>query len=455
MQAQNNLRLINVSLPLQDRNERFEVTVSEGRYSSIVRQQQTVPPEGTSSLDSLLHDADRANPALSASFVPDRAGIFGKEQQETVIDVGGRIMLPGLADAHMHLDKAFTSRQIGNLSGTLLEAIRNFKAASPSFTHQQLKERMMTTIRHAMSFGTTAIRTHLDFNYQAGIDVAMRTVYAALEVKEALRGRVELQLFPLCQFDRMPGAALEALEEALRLGVDGIGGAPHLSADPHADIDTVFRLAQKYGKPIDLHADENDDPAVRTVEYIARQTIAQGYQGKVTVGHLCSLAAMAHEDAESIIGLMAEARLMAITLPGANMYLQGRGDRGVVRRGVTRVKELVAAGVPLAVASDNIQDPFHPFGRGDLLQIGLLAAYAAHMSSEQDQLELLRMITEVPATIMGLDGWGIEEGNAANFAIFDAATVGELLAWLPSGRWINRGGEWTVVSKPLTIWQRD
>ena len=161
---------------------------------------------------------------------------------------------------------------------------------------------------------------------------------------------------------------------------------------------------------------------------------------------------MSIEDAEKMINKMIEAGLKAVTLPGANLYLQGRHDSFPVRRGVTRVKELLSKGVPIATASDNIHDPFHPFGRGDLLQIGLITAYATHMGSPTDIRTILKMITEIPANILGLNGYGISVGNKANFVIFDAITPEELFTLLPERRWIYRNGGWLIVPGKQKSW---
>ncbi|MFS0724415.1 amidohydrolase family protein [Paenibacillus sp. 1P07SE] len=427
------MRLINVALPLLDSGQLYEVGIAAGKWSYVRPQEQI--------------SAERA-------VVPLEELDPGRRSEGAAVDLRGRLLLPGLVDSHMHLDKAFTIQSVGNRSGTLREAIDNYSAAAPGFTKEQIKTRMREAVRQAAAYGTTSIRSHLDFNCREGIDVAMRTVYAALELKEEMKDVMELQFFPMCPYDPGSGPVAEAYEEALRLGLDGVGGAPHLSADPEGSIAQLFRLADKLDMPIDLHADENDDPNVRTVELIAEQTLRYGYQGRVAAGHLCSLSAMDQATAEGIMRKMADAGLRAITLPGANMYLQGRGDRGLVRRGVTRVKELAEAGVPVAVASDNIQDPFHPFGRGDLLQIGLLSAYASHLASEQELLMLLRMMTDIPAAILGLTDYGVRPGRQADFVIFDARTVNDVLSWLPAGRWVGRKGEWISVNRELS-WRRE
>ncbi|UUZ92233.1 amidohydrolase family protein [Paenibacillus sp. P25] len=362
-------------------------------------------------------------------------------------------MLPGLVDAHMHLDKAFSLPRVGNVSGTLEEAVRNYSGAAHLFTKEEIKSRIERSALQAVAYGTTAIRTHLDFHVKAGRDVALRTIEAALEVKETLAPYLTLQLFPMCPYNLPSEQGLEVAEEALRMGVDGLGGAPHLSPTPKEDIQAVFRLADRYDCPVDLHTDESDDPGVRTLSYIAEATRAYGYAGRVTVGHLCSLAAMPDADAAALIGEMAEAGLKAVTLPGANMYLQGRHDGFPARRGVTRIKEILAAGVPLATASDNIHDPFHPFGRGDLIQIGLVTAYAAHMGVPADLRTPLRMMTEHPAKLLGLERYGIEVGAPADALLVDAATPEELFTLVPERRWVCRAGSWLRTAPPRGTWQ--
>ncbi|OXM88235.1 amidohydrolase [Paenibacillus rigui] len=376
----------------------------------------------------------------------------GLTSQELRLDLQGKLLLPGLVDAHMHLDKAFSLPQVGNVSGTLLEAIQNYKAMSPKFTQEEIKRRIIKSAMSALSYGTTTIRTHLDFNLKAGKEVAFRTMHAALEAKEMLSGVVDLQLFPMVPFTGITPMELDAVEEAIRLGVDGVGGAPHLSETPFQDIDGIFGLALKYGLPLDLHTDESDDPQVHTVSYIAEQTIRHDYQGRVTVDHLCSLSALSQEKADQAIALMAKADLGAVTLPAVNLYLQGRGDRGLVRRGATRIRELLEAGIRLATASDNIQDPFHPFGRGDLLQIALITAYSAHMGSAADQQTLLRMITEIPASVLGLRNYGVGIGKPIDFVIVDAQSAERMFTEQPVGRWVYKSGKWLHGARQDSSW---
>lgn len=423
-------KLVNAALPLLDEGRLYSLTVRDGMWQKVEPQErvQAVPE------------------ALSV----DRLDVL--QQGGRTVDLGGKLLLPGLVDAHMHLDKSFSLPRVGNVSGTLEEAVQNYSDAVKDFPKEEIKARIMRSALQAMSFGTTAIRTHLDFHVRWGADVALRTVEAALEAKEELAPYLELQLFPLAPFFRFTKAEVEVLEEAVRMGMTGVGSAPHLSPTPESDIDSLFALAEKYGIPLDFHTDESDDPGTRTLAYITKRTLELGWSGRVAVDHLCSLAAMPDRDAAELIEGMVRAKLYAVTLPGANLYLQGRRDSFPVRRGVTRVKELLAAGVPVAAASDNIHDPFHPFGRGDLVQIGLITAYAAHMGSPAEIRRILRMMTEIPAAMLGLEGYGIQPGNAADFVILDARTPEELFTMLPERRWIYRKNRWLRTAAPRAEW---
>ncbi|MDD9269322.1 amidohydrolase family protein [Paenibacillus sp. GCM10023248] len=433
MTAVANVDFVNVRLPMEDERQLYRLSIRDGVWTQIIRQDGAASPPEAVSLDNMKQ-------------FQGKAGMF------EVIDLEGKMLLPGFVDAHMHLDKAFSLASVGNRSGTLEEAVLNYSQASPAFTKQDIKARIMRSAMQALSFGTTHIRTHLDFNLRVSREVALRTIEAALEAKEALASYVTIQLFPMCPYNFMSLDA-EAIEEALRMGVDGIGGAPHLSITPKEDIDYVFKLAEKYDVPVDLHCDETDNPAMRTVLHIAERTKSQGYEGRVTVDHLCALASMTDADAHGIINRMADARLKAVSLPAVNLYLQGRHDSFPVRRGVTRLKEIWEAGIPIAVASDNIHDPFHPFGRGDLLQIALIGSYAAHMGRPDDLRTLLRMITDVPAQVLGLTGTGIQAGHEASFVILDGSTPEEIFTMLPERRWVYSRGRWVRIAAAKAEWQ--
>lgn len=352
------------------------------------------------------------------------------------LEVGGRVVLPGLIDAHTHLDKTLLDRLV-NESGTLLEAIELWRGVRGSLPREDYVQRALGGVRLAMAAGTTAIRTHAD----VGTNLGLTAVEALLEVKERCRGKIDVQIVALGhKADAAGPREAELVEEAVRLGVDCVGGAPHIDEDPKASIDFFLDLAEKYGKPVDLHMDERDDPTILTLEYLAEQTIARGLQGRVTADHCCSLSACDHATAERIMDKVAAAQIHVITLPSCNLYLQGRGDRGLIRRGLTRVKELLARGVNVVTASDNVQDPFNPLGKGDPLLIGNLTCHAAHMGGVQEQATVLEMLTTRAARCLGLSDYGLAEGCKADLVVLDCTRLRDVLALLPTRLYVIKAG---------------
>ena len=419
-----NFKLVNVKIPTQNPELLYDLTITDGKIMALEAHEQKKKADRPFSFNA--NDFDHGD--------------------DLIWDAEGRILLPGMTDAHMHLDKSHSLLVAKNHSGTLLEAIQSYTQASETFTDENVKSRMRKTALSALAHGTTTIRTHIDFNTKVQEETTFRGVRMALELKQELAPYMEIQVFPMLPYYPYDEHDRTKIEKVLTMGVDGVGGAPHISEQPFECIDEIFAYARKYDFPIDLHTDESDDPSVETVLYIAAKTINEGYQGKVVVDHLCSLAAMDHEKAAAVIAKMKEAKLGAITLPAANLYLQGREDLGVVRRGITRVGELLEAGVPIATASDNVCDPFHPFGRGDLLQIAQLTGYTAHMGGRDDLLTLLQMITTVPSHLVGQSKKGMEVGKKADFVLFDATTLEELFAELPQTRAVYGAGKWLSMT---------
>ncbi|PRO66434.1 amidohydrolase family protein [Alkalicoccus urumqiensis] len=378
--------------------------------------------------------------AWSPGALPGAAG---------VVDAGGRLLLPSAADVHMHLDKSHTYASVGNESGTLGEAVANYAQFAPGVTEEDMLARMRKTALRALSFGTTAIRTHIDFHTRADEETTFRGIRCALALKEELAPWMTIEIYPMLPFFPYNKEDHRRIEKVTAMNIDGLGGAPHLSEAPEEAIDALFHYARESGLPIDVHTDESDDPSVQTVRTIAAKTMLHHMEGRVTVDHLCSLSAVPEDEAAEMIRLMKTAGLQAVTLPAANMYLQGREDRGLVRRGTTRIRELLDAGIPLASASDNVVDPFHPFGRGDLLQIAQLTGYAAHMVSPEDWKTLAEMISRVPKEMMGLPE-GIHPGEKASFMIVDAFSLGEALASLPEERGVYHHGSWVASTSSST-----
>lgn len=334
---------------------------------------------------------------------------------DQVWDVEGRVVLPGLVDTHTHLDKTFLPVQ--NLSGTLLEAIDLWRVVKAQRGRAQVQAAARRALRQAVANGVTALRSHVDTEVAADLV----TVQALLDLREELRDVITLQLVALGNAAGTPEER-RTLRTALELGVDCVGGAPALDPDPEATIDGVFALAEEFGRPVDLHIDETEDPNMLTLAYLAKQTVAHGMQGRVTAGHCVSLAFADDATAAQVMDAVAAAQINVVTLPSCNLVLMGRGMQPAPR-GVTRVAELLARGVRVSAASDNVQDPFNPLGGYDPLQAAHFNAHTAHMSGEDELYACLDMVTGLAARTLGLSRYGIAPGMQADLVVLDAPRV--------------------------------
>ena len=330
--------------------------------------------------------------------------------------------LPAFVDAHVHFDKTYVP--LVNTSGTLQEAIELWVKEKSKLDELSYEQRALKAVKQALLNGTTFIRTHIDID--ASYD--LRALTAILQVREKLRDSCDIQIVALGN----PGAdetETIAMKEALELGADLVGGAPALTQNPERCIDAAFDLAERYDKDIDLHIDETEDPEIKTLEYLAEQTLERGFQGRVTAGHCCSLSFMPDEVAARIIDKVAEAELNIITLPSCNLNLMGRG-RHPIPCGSTRVKDLLETDVNVAAASDNVQDPFNPFGQYDALMNANLIAHTAHMSSPLELKACLDMVTKNAAKITG-EKSELKAGEPANLVILDTTSKDDIVTTLP------------------------
>jgi cytosine/creatinine deaminase len=359
-------------------------------------------------------------------------------------NVGGNVVVPGFVDAHVHLDKTFSTTF--NKSGTLQEAIDVWRAEKPHLTFEGYAARMMQALQLAVLKGTTHLRTHIDIDAESGF----AALEAMLETREKFRHLIDVQIVVLGQAG-LSGDEKQAMGAALEMGADIIGGAPALLPEPNKSIDAVFELAERYQKPIDLHIDETEDPNSLTLEYLAEKTVVHAMQGLVTAGHCCSLAFADDTTADRVIQKVNEAKLHIITLPSCNLVLMGRGTQPVAR-GLTRVKELLGAGINVVAASDNVRDPFNPLGNYDLLHIANLTAHACHMTGARELETCLNMITSNPAEALGLKDYGLFEGAQADLVVVDAVNVMNMLAGVPERLATFKRGKCVVRTEIHRSW---
>ena len=366
--------------------------------------------------------------------------ISQKGQQE--IEAQGRLTTPTFIDPHLHLDKALISEVVRpNLSGTLDEAIEIIWEKKKAYTVEDIVKRASEVLRWSLGHGTTIFRTNVDVDTIGGVI----PLEALLEVKKQFAHLCQIQIvaFPQEGILKDPGAE-KLLRQAMKRGADVIGGMPfneRTEADSQRHIDICFQIAKESGADIDMHVDETDDPSARTLELLAAKTIQEGYQGRVTAVHTCALAAYDDVHAAKVIALVKEAGLNMITNPATNLMLQGRSDKGPKRRGITRVRELLTAGVNVCYGQDCVKDTFYPtFGQADMLEVGLITAHAAHMSLPQDIETLFDMPTFNAARILRLEDYGLEVGKTANLNIIDAPTVQEAFRTQADRRYVIREG---------------
>nr|WP_320049108.1 amidohydrolase family protein [uncultured Desulfuromonas sp.] len=365
------------------------------------------------------------------------------------IDAAGQLVTPPFVDSHFHMDAtlALHDQPRRNISGTLLEGIALWGDLKPEQTVERITERAMKLLSWSIARGTLAIRSHVDI-----CDQQLRAVEALVAVRERIKPYVDLQLvaFPQDGYLRDPNAK-EQLTRALDLGVDVIGGIPHFErtmADGAESIRQLCELAAERGLMVDMHCDESDDPLSRHVESLAYHTQRCGLQGRVTGSHLTSMHSMDNYYVSKLLPLMAEAQLNAICNPLVNMVLQGRHDTYPKRRGLTRVKEMLAAGITVALGHDDIVDPWYPLGSHDMLDVAHMGVHALHMSGTTEMEQLFDAVTTNAARILNLEGYGLEPGCYADMVILQAPDPIEALRLRATRLKVIRRGRVIAESAP-------
>jgi cytosine/creatinine deaminase len=274
----------------------------------------------------------------------------------------------------------------------------------------------------AVRSGTTAMRGHVEVDPI----VELRALEAVLPLKAEYAAALDLQLCAFAQEGIVQAPGTEVLlAEALRAGADVVGGCPYNDTDPRAHVDIVFRLAREFGVDADFHADFFDEPSHLHVRYICEATVRRGWQGRVVVGHLTELAALPPAEADAVIRELAAARVGVIVLPATDLYLMGRGDTYRVRRGLAPAKRLLAGGVAVAAATNNVRNAFTPVGNADPALMAFLLTVGAHMGTRAEQARALAMITTEPARMLGLGDRSLAAGRPADLVVWEAAALDE------------------------------
>jgi cytosine deaminase len=337
------------------------------------------------------------------------------------VDAAGCLVTPPFCDPHFHMDATLSyGLPRVNESGTLLEGIALWGELKPQLKAEHVIERALAYCDWAVAKGLLAIRSHVDTS-----DPSMLPVEALLEVKKRVSGYLDLQLvaFPQDGVLRTKGG-VDSLKKALDLGVDVVGGIPHFErtmSEGAASVKLLCEIAAERGKLVDMHCDETDDPMSRHIETLAFEAQRLGLQGRVTGSHLTSMHSMDNYYVSKLIPLIAEAGVSAVANPLINITIQGRHDTYPKRRGMTRVPELMAAGVTVAFGQDCVMDPWYSLGSADMLEVAHMGLHVAQMTSRKGMQACFDAVTVNAAKVMHLEGWGLEPGCDASFVMLQAS----------------------------------
>lgn len=343
------------------------------------------------------------------------------------IDVGGRLALPGFVDTHIHLDKACLLERCGHIHGTLGDAIRAVSAMKRNFGIDDVYARGARVLERAILHGTTRMRTHVEIDPRIGL----RSFEAIKALKRDYAWAIDLSVcvFPQEGLTNDPGAE-ELLVQALRDGAEAIGGCPYTDTDPNAHLARIFDLAQQFDLDVDLHLDFDLDPSWSHLDEVCRQTEQRNYGGRVAIGHATKLSALPPERLKATTAQLARTGIAVTVLPATDLYLMGRDASHNAPRGLTLAHKLVESGVLCSVATNNVLNPFTPFGDASLLRMANFYANVAHASvGEFDTC--LDLVTELPARLMNLDDYGIKVGNPADLVVLDIRDSRFAIAELP------------------------
>jgi cytosine deaminase len=358
------------------------------------------------------------------------------------LDADGRMAVPGFVEPHIHLDKALIAERAPvNVSGTLTEAIEILWEIKRNYTVDEIADRASRVLARALEHGVSRLRTHVDVDPIGGT----RPAEGLIRARDRFSDLIDIQIVAFPQEGIVKSPGTEALmREVMKLGVDVVGGMPFNEASPQDSrrhIEIVFDIAREFDADIDMHVDETDDPAARTLEMLAELTIVNGWQGRVTAGHTCALASYPRDYADRVIARLREANVNMIANPATNLMLQGRLDDYPKRRGVTQVKELLAAGVNVACGQDCVHDTFYPFGQNDPLEIAFLLCHASQMSQPAEILTVMDMVTINGAKALRVPDFRVAPGAVADLVVLDARDAREAFAARSPRRWVIRRGK--------------
>ncbi|QLK63359.1 cytosine deaminase [Enterobacteriaceae bacterium Kacie_13] len=342
------------------------------------------------------------------------------EQGGHILDGEGGLAIPPFIEPHIHLDTTQTAGQPAwNQSGTLFEGIERWAERKALLSHEDVKQRAWQTLKWQIANGIQHVRTHVDVS-----DPTLTALKAMLEVKAEVAPWVTLQIVAFPQEGIMSYPDGEALlEEALKLGADVVGAIPHFEFTREYGVESLhktFALARKYNKLIDVHCDEIDDEQSRFVETVAALALRENMGERVTASHTTAMHSYNGAYTSRLFRLLKMSGINFVANPLVNIHLQGRFDTYPKRRGITRVKEMLDAGINVCFGHDDVFDPWYPLGTANMLQVLHMGLHVCQLMGYQQIDDGLKLITTYSARTMNLQGYGLDAGNAASLVILAA-----------------------------------
>ena len=332
------------------------------------------------------------------------------------IDVGGRLVSPGFIETHIHLDKSCLLDRCKSVEGTLEEAISEVAKAKQNFQPEEVRERAIRTLEKCILQGTTHMRTHLEVDPVVGL----RSLEGIQPLIDEYKWAIDLEIcvFPQEGLLNNPGTD-ELMVEGLKRGCHVVGGAPYTDSDPPGQIDRLFEMAREFDVDVDMHLDFGNTPEGMTIEHVCNRTEEFGYGGRVTVGHMTQLSTMEVPELERITRRLADVGVAVTVLPSTDLYLMGRHQDHNVLRGVVPIHKMLRHGVNCNLSSNNVLNPFTPFGDCSLIRMANLYANICQVGQIDDTIECFDMVTRRSAELLNLDDYGIEVGKSADLVVID------------------------------------
>ena len=364
------------------------------------------------------------------------------------IDVGGRLVTPGFIETHIHLDKSCILDRCKSDRGHLEEAIEQVAAAKKAFTPEDVYERGAKTLTKSILNGTTHMRTQLEVDPGIGL----RGLEGVLKLIDDFKWAIDLEIcvFPQEGLLNNPGTD-ELMVEALRRGARVVGAAPYTDTNPKGQIDRVFEMAREFDVDIDMHLDFGHDTSSLDLDHVCR--LADGYKwgGRVAIGHVTKLSAIESSRFAEVAKRLAGAGVALTVLPSTDLYLMGRHMEHSVMRGVVAAHKLLHHGVNCSLSTNNVLNPFTPFGDCSLIRMANLYANICQVGARADIIACYEMITARSAKLMRLTDYGLEVGKSADLVVVDAPDRAAAIAELAQPLFALKRGRRTFNRAPATL----